>query len=687
MKLYRNLAVNGIKKNSKLYFPYILTCVGMVAMYYIIVFLQTSKAVTMLKGEAMIKTTLYLGTWVIAVFSMIFLFYTNSFLVRKRKKEFGLYNILGMNKKNISKVLAWESLIIASISLVGGLAVGTAVSKLAELGLVNMLKGDVSYDLSVSLPGVILTLGVFCVIFLLLFVNTLRQIGSVSAISLLHSENTGEKAPKANWAAGVLGVILLAAAYFIAVTVKNPLSAMNIFFTAVILVIIATYLLLISGSVLLCRILQRKKSYYYKPNHFVSVSSMSFRMKRNGAGLASICILATMVLVMISSTASLYIGTEDSLVKRYPHEMNVTLTRFCDTIGDTFDAEALKKDLAAECEKAGGSVKNAAEYKYIMSYADLGENKVNFNIQDPAASAGLMTAGNAYQILIVGLDDYNRLMNKHETLGKNEIMIYSAKNRLNCESLTLGSKEMKVTKRLDSFVDNGNDAMNIVPTMYIIVENLEETFEDIKPADDSGISMHCVWDYSFDTGLDADGQVELAEPLRKAVGRAQENAGKDLGERENGYSYSLESRQANRDDFYSLYGGLFFLGILLSIVFLFAAVLIIYYKQISEGYEDQARFDIMQQVGMTKKEIRKSINSQLLTVFFLPLLGAGLHMAFAFPIINRILLVFNLNNVSLFAVTTGVCFAVFALFYTAVYKLTSNAYYSIVSSAKEERRE
>ena len=687
MKLYRNLAVNGIKKNSKLYFPYILTCVGMVAMYYIILFLQTCEAISKLKGATMIKTTLYFGTWVIAIFAAIFLFYTNSFLVRKRKKEFGLYNILGMNRKNIAKVLAWESLIVALISLVGGLAVGIAVSKLAELGLVNMIKGAVTYDLSVSLPGVILTLGVFCVIFILLFINTLRQIGSASAINLLHSENAGEKAPKANWAAGVIGVILLAVAYAIAVTTKNPLKAMNIFFAAVILVIIATYLLLISGSVLLCKILQKKKNYYYKPNHFVSVSSMTFRMKRNGAGLASICILATMVLVMISSTASLYFGAESSLYERYPREMNIQITRDHAKLDEIFDPDALMKEIESECKAKGGEVKNANEYEYVIAYADLSENKVNFNIENPATSAGIVSTDNAFQVLFVGIDDYNRLMNKNETLSKDEIMIYSPKKKLNCESLTIGSREMKVTKRLDSFVSTGDAAMNIVPPIYIIVNDLDKTFESVKPSDDSTISMHYAWNCDFDTGLDENGQVEVFEPIRQSVSSIQKKMNEKLPDDMHGHAYSVESRQINRDDFYGLYGGLFFLGIILSIVFLFAAVLIIYYKQISEGYEDQARFDIMQQVGMTKREIRKSINSQLLTVFFLPLLGAGLHMAFAFPIIYRILLVFNLNNISLFALTTVICFAVFALFYTAVYRLTSNAYYSIVSSDKEERRE
>ena len=305
---YPRLAADGIRKNKRMFTPFILTCTGMVMMFYIIMYLATSKILDSLIGGATLRQIFALGSWVIAVFAAIFLFYTNSFLIRRRKKEFGLYNILGMGKRNIARILFLETLIIAVVSIALGLIAGIAFSKFAELGMVNIMHGEVTYDLSISGLAVVRSLHVFGVIFLLLLLNSIRQVRFASAFSLLRSENAGEKPPKGNWLFGLLGVVLLTVAYYLAATIENPITALFAFFVAVIMVIVGTYLVMISGSVLFCRILQKKKNYYYKPNHFVSVSSMVYRMKRNGAGLASICILATMVLVIMASTACLYFG-------------------------------------------------------------------------------------------------------------------------------------------------------------------------------------------------------------------------------------------------------------------------------------------------------------------------------------------------------------------------------------------
>ena len=322
---YPKLAWSGIRKNSRLYTPYILTCTGMVMMFYIISFLYNSEAVRTMRGGGTISVTMGLGQGVIGIFALIFLFYTNSFLIRRRKKEFGLYNVLGMGKRNIARILACETVITAVISIAAGLVCGIALSKLAELCLINIMLGSVSFSFSVSLDSIIVSVVLFAAIFLLVFLNDLRQIRFSNPAELLRGESTGEKPPKANWAVGIIGAVVLAAAYYIAVSIKEPLSAMLWFFVAVIMVIAATYMLFIAGSVVMCRALQKKKSYYYKANHFVSVSSMVFRMKRNGAGLASICILATMVLVMISSTTCLYFGVEDSLSQRYPTDLGVRI--------------------------------------------------------------------------------------------------------------------------------------------------------------------------------------------------------------------------------------------------------------------------------------------------------------------------------------------------------------------------
>ena len=338
---YPHLAFDGIRKNKRLYLPYILTQIGMIMMFYIVIFLRYGKSLEGTFGDKTVNVVLMLGGWVIAIFACIFLFYTNSFLIRRRKKEFGLYNILGMDKKNISILLFWESLITSAISLFCGLVLGVALSKLAELGLIKVMnRTEVSYSFYVSPTAILLTAGVFSVIFLLLFLNSVRQIMGADAVTLLRSESLGEKPPKANPLLGVIGVLLLIGAYTTAVVVEEPQTAVRVFFIAVIMVIVGTYLLMIFGSVLLCRFLQKRKNYYYQPNHFVSVSSMTYRMKRNGAGLASVCVLATMVLVMISSTACLFFGTENSISIRYPRDITLS-TGF--TSLDEIDDDKLRK--------------------------------------------------------------------------------------------------------------------------------------------------------------------------------------------------------------------------------------------------------------------------------------------------------------------------------------------------------
>ncbi|MCI6928561.1 MAG: ABC transporter permease, partial [Ruminococcus sp.] len=359
---YPKLAFDGIRKNKKMYLPYILTSIGMVMMYYIIIFLQFSQSIKNAVQSSTVTQILGLGSWVIAIFSCIFLFYTNSFLIKRRKKEFGLYNILGMDKHNLGIILFWETLIIAVISLVVGLSAGIAFSKLAELVFLNLLKSDATFDLTVSSQGIGLCAIIFTIINILLFFNSLRQVRFSSAISLVKSEQTGEEPPKGNWIFGILGVLLLGGAYYISLSIKEPLQALTLFFVAVIMVIIGTYLVMISGSVLFCRLLQKNKKYYYKPNHFVSVSSMVYRMKRNGAGLASICILATMVLVMISSTTSLYFGEEDALSSRYPREINIDISTLDTQIYKNGQSDQIRSEIDEIAKKHNANVHNSLTY-------------------------------------------------------------------------------------------------------------------------------------------------------------------------------------------------------------------------------------------------------------------------------------------------------------------------------------
>lgn len=670
--LYPRLAVNSIKKNKRLYLPYILTSAGMVMMFYIISFLANGNALDNVTGGDIMQQTLTFGYIVIAVFSLIFLFYTNSFLIRRRKKEFGLYNILGMGKWNLGRVLVWESIVVSLISIVSGLFCGILFSKLAELAMIKVLHAENNFTLNIEWKSVEYTAIVFAAIFLFLLINTLRQIKSSEPIELLKSESAGEKAPKANWIFALAGFLILIGAYMIAVMVQSPIESLLWFFVAVVMVIVATFLLFVSGSVAFCKMLQKNKKYYYKTNHFVSVSSMTFRMKRNGAGLASICILCTMVLVMITSTTCLYTGSENVLNNRFPRDIVV------ETVVEDlsqFDSEALIKaqDNAYNAvQKQGVTPQNLFTYKYAQftSYFDGDELKTSDikNYDELKCN----------QIYAIPLSDYNRLMNKNEHLADDECFVYTSKaKKFKHEKISIeNSDEYKVKAVLDDFVRSADNAseMTILPSIFIVVNDINTIAEPLMGLADfyGGKFVKTAQFFAFNLDCDDEREIEIYNAVNEEL--------KPLSEQ---FRIDMSSKASARESFYGLYGSLFFLGILLGIVFIFATVLIIYYKQISEGYEDQSRFEIMQKVGMTEKEIRQSINSQVLTVFFIPLLMSAVHLGFAFPMIYKMLIVFGITDVMFLVLVNLACFAVFTLFYIVVYKITSRAYYSIVSGARE----
>lgn len=674
--IYSRLALTGIKKNKKLYIPYILTCIGMVMMFYIITFLSSSDMMMNYPGGETIRGILGFGVYVIGFFAVIFLFYTNSFLVRRRKKEFGLYNILGMGKRNIARVILWETLFIGAFSIAVGMALGVLFSKLAELVMVNIMSMDVTFGVTIDYKAIYYTVVLFAVIFFLILLNSLRQVHLSNPIALLHSENAGEKPPKANWFFAVLGVLILGCAYYLAVTIKDPVTTLTAFFFAVIMVIVATYLIFISGSVAFCKILQKKKNYYYKTNHFVSVSSMSYRMKRNGAGLASICILCTMVLVMISSTVCLYLGKEDSLRERYHRNINVTMTSqiYSDLISQ--DADDVAKRTFETAENMGYTPVNAIDYTMLSFVSYMRDGEI---VLDEDENGFNYVSGDLWQIFIVSLDDYNRLTGSQENLDEDEVMIYTSKDMdYNYDVLKIkGQEPLDIKKVVTDFENNGVDTMQIIPALYIFVPDLEVQVQKISEQ-----SQDALGNINRFVGYDLEAtdqqQTDVFSEIYDWLRTSQVNSA-------DGSMYVYVEGSANEKlEFFGIYGGLFFLGIILGIVFIFAAVLIMYYKQVSEGYEDQSRFEIMQKVGMTKREIKKSINSQMLTVFFMPLIAAGVHLAFAFPMIYKMLILLGLvNKVFLIMVTVG-CFLLFALLYMLVYKITSRAYYSIVSGGNEK---
>lgn len=666
---YSKLAVSGIYKNRKLYIPYLLTCIGMVMMYYIICFLTESRNVEAMYGGDQMQMVLGMGCGVIAVFSVIFLFYTNSFLIRRRKKEFGLYNILGMGKRNLFRVLFWENLFVAGIALVGGLACGILFSKAAELCMAKILASQVTLSFSVEWGVVGKTIILFGFIFLFLLINGVRQIYVAKPVELLSSEAAGEKPPKANWPVALLGILLLGIAYYLALTIEEPMAAMLWFFVAVILVIVASYLLFIAGSVALCRILQKNKKYYYKTRHFVSVSSMVYRMKRNGAGLASICILSTMVLVMISSTACLLIGAEGTIRNRYPRNIVI-------------DTRSMEEAYTGEVHQAADEVieqhgmlrENLMQYRYLSATGYLKDDQIIFD-QELIHNFDMSGYEHVKQLFVIPLSDYNQLMGTQKELAENEILLFSTKSDYAYDTITIeGCKTMQIKEKLPEFVRNGVDTMQVISSFFLIVPDLEQVERNFEIqneiyGDDSAFQHD--W-YGFDVSCKDEEMTVLQQEIREKITELQLADGSFP-------SVSTECIGAERGSFYALYGGMFFLGVLLGLVFILGAVLIIYYKQISEGYEDQARFVIMQKVGMTKKEINQSINSQILTVFFLPLIVAGIHTMFAFPMISKVMLMLGLTDTVLFIQVMAGCYLLFALFYVLVYRMTSRAYYGIVS--------
>ena len=677
--LYPKLAWDGIRKNRRLYVPYLLTCGGMMMMFYIIHYLAAMEALKGMSGGTTVGQMLGMGVWIVALFALIFLFYTNSFLMRRRQKEFGLYNILGMGKGNLSLVLLWENLLVFLISAAGGLAGGIALSKLAELGLVRVLGGWTGYSLSVNWEAVEDTLLIFGGVFCLIYLKNLVQIRKLSPVALLKQESAGEKPPKANYLFGIGGVLLLGWAYYIAVSIQSPLAALGWFFVAVGMVIVATYLIFISGSVMLCRLLQKNSRYYYQKNHFVSVSSMAYRMRRNGAGLASICILSTMVLVMMLGSGSLYFGAEDSLHARYPREINLSayfISDGEDAVYSEEDAWALLREVRDVAAQHGVTPENDQHYVSVRVTGLLRDGKLTLNYQDVDAFGEEMNW--VCQVYFLPLEDYNRCMGTAETLEADEALLHCVRRSYEDASVTVpNGTTWRIKKQVKDIVGSGDATMDVLPSVFLVVADLDRAMDAVNEELAQIGQEYLTYpqlSYGFDTGLPASEQIALSDAVMMR-----------LMDRQGSFRTKfVECREEERGDFYGTYGGIFFLGLLLSLVFLLATVLIIYYKQVTEGFEDESRYGIMRKVGMTREDIRKSVNSQMLTVFILPLATAALHLGFAFPMVKRLLMLFNLRNVGLMLTVAAVTVLVFGLFYALVYKLTANAYYGIVSGRKGE---
>ncbi len=656
--IYSRLAVTNLKNNRKTYIPYIFTAMLMAMMYYMLDELSRNSSV----GWENVRLILSYAVEVVMVFSVIFLFYTNSFLMKRRKKEVGMYNILGMGKAHIAKMFFVETLITSSVSIGAGIAGGILLGKLMWLMLLKILHYDVNMDFAVSGAAVVHTLTLFVAIFGLTLIYNLWQVKLANPVELLRGGNEGEREPKTKWLLAAAGVLLTGYGYYVALVTESPLKAIQLFFVAVICVILGTYALFVAGSVALLKMLKKKKSFYYQSKYFTAVSGMIYRMKQNAVGLANICILSTMVLVMISTTICMYMGMDDILTTRFPREFEVT-----SFYPNSETKENVRGIIEEEAKRGGVSVKDRMEY-HCGGIAVLKEGNEFKIAEDEDVYSG---NEDILELKMIPLEDYNALEGRNVSLGDDEVLIYNPDSKAEKMGGTLRIEGVsyKIQEELETFLLEEKNESRVIGCIVKDEEKIQEllnlAYERLKDENPQLDEIKVEYKVCFDLeGADKD--------VRKT-----ETVIKNRVKEEVGSSY-CDGREIERESFYLLYGGLFFIGLYLGFMFLIATVLIIYYKQISEGHDDRERYQIMQKVGMSKKEVRQSIRSQVLMVFFLPLAAAVLHIAVAFKVITKLLVALNMVNVSLFFTCTVATVVVFAVFYAAVFGVTAREYYRIV---------
>ncbi len=662
---YFRLALTNIKKHARSYVPYIITCVIAIAMFYII----KSLAFNLDKNLSSISaaTSMSLGSIVVAIFAIIFLFYTNSFLLKKRKKEFGLYNILGMEKKHMSALIATESLIISVISLVLGLIIGIALDKLIFMIVIKLLDGQSPLGFTIIPEAILHTVVLFCIIFAAILLNSVRIVYTTKTIDLLHGSNTGEKEPKTKWLLAILGVLCLGGGYTISIISKNPVSAIGLLFIAIVLVVIGTYFIFVAGIIALLKLLRKNKGFYYKTSHFISISGMIYRMKQNAVGLANICVLSTMVLVMVSTTSSLVIGMQDTINTISPYDYSIS-------VADGKTNQQVKDDIKNTAADNNLKITKFVDYEFLEFNADLKYNYIT-------ASDYSVESENLVGLIIVNQQDYNMLTNSNVELSDDQVMMFCQKS-FPYSDLTIFDQKYKVkeSRKISDFIQGKNRIGYSIYDSYGIVVKDNSQLQQISKYYNSFYKNSetneynepncCFYECNFNVDADLKKQLEFNEIIKNSELYQGSYYHDSISS-----TFKSEILQAFRDT----YSSLFFLGIFLSILFIMATILIIYYKQISESYDDKERYEIMQNVGMSHTEVKRTIRSQVLTVFFLPLIVAGVHVAFAFPIMSRVLSLLGLMNVTLYITCTVICFLVFALMYGIIFAITSRLYYKTVN--------
>ena len=664
---YSKFALNNLVKNKKFIIPYVLSAIFTIMSFYILSSLAFGDNLDKLpNGIEATKQVLSFGIIVIALFSVIFLFYTYSFLVKRRVKEFGLYSVLGMTKKQIAKILVLETIFIAVTTIVLGIGLGIIFDKLMLLVLLKLFSATVTFGFSITPIAVVFSVLLFGGIFFLLLLYTVIKIARLRIVALLKDENKGEKEPKSRWILAIIGLALIGYGYYTAQTVQNPVKALLVFFYAVVAVIIGTYLVFMAVSITVLKIMKNNKNFYYKPKNFISVSGLLYRMKRNAVGLANICILSTMVLVTMGSTSALYAGMEKSYNERFPRQLMVA--------GYNSTNEKLKEienNAKLSAKEAGTEVQDLVSYNSLPMVGRLVEDKFNFE-----SNVGV-DLSNVKMIVVLQLKDYNKFANKNKTLESNEILLHiDKKGDYNYNSISLNGSDYKIKEKLSEFPGTiGSATANIMDTYYAVVKDEKEATKlatkltelSSKELEKRGISIQTgtptLQNYVAFNIKDTTKEAKVIESFKKL-------------EKQSGIE--IEGKEENKLTFRGVFASFLFIGVFISFIFVISQVVIMYYKQISEGYEDKGNFEIMRKVGITDKQIKQSIRSQVLLIFFSPLIIATLHTIVAYPFIEKILRLFLITDNSIFLQALAVTIVVFAIFYLIVYAITSKIYYRII---------
>ena len=661
--LYARLAKTNLSKNRQNILPYLLSCIGTVVMFFIMDTLAQGSGFDSMIGKDTILTVMGMGTYIIGLFAVIFLIYSNSFLAKRRKKEFGLFQILGMEKKHLAKILFFESLYLWAASLGIGILLGVLLYRLLFLVLMKLtgLNGTIGFAFSAKAVGS--TMLLFGLTFVINFLLSLRQIHVSQPVELLHGGAQGEREPKTKLLTAVLGFMLLGVGYYLALTSQSSMDALDKFFNAIALVMVGTYCLFSAGSIAFLKILKKNKNYYYQTRHFTSISGMLYRMKQNAVGLANICILSTGVLLVISIGTCLWTGIEEVTYTRFPHQISIEANTGVSGIMKTVEPvsqkmiEEVKTGIDQHLEEKQLRKKYESDQRYYVMLAVVDRNKVEKTQSDDAAASTL--------IKIMEESEYNQVTGEQVELEPGQALVFQEKQKnYGYDTIELGNQTYEVKKwNTDKKSYVLDEKTQVYETMTVVTRNHEakEAYAAVQGKEPEGYS----WEYALDLIGDAGEQITVGDEIETIL-------------TESSFNGWVEVREKERNTVYSLYGSLLFLGVFVGALFLMGAVMIIYYKQVSEGFDDRKRFQIMQKVGMSRKEIRQTIQSQVVTVFFLPLAVAVVHTMVAFPLTRRIMAMLNFPDSNLFLVATAITIAAFAVVYLIVYVLTARAYYKIV---------